>query len=305
MEPIKYVLKVRTFYRDLTFDTTAEEISSSVPSSVYPSKITLYQNKTDYVLQLNNEIYTLDDSELHKRPDMQNDTASVSIIGNRDNTTFEVTDITFEPNSAIGSTGYIVRINGNKQITSTLGITKYLIRFYTSDGILICSGRFDITIVSASANPIVTKTIDLDIRPMDILPIIHISQGSMDVKVLAKIMFNDCAFDKIHHLKEGRIVSEDSSVYKSRIEIEAIRPDGQEINLSSSLTISTDQFGRRVIQVPFNLTNDFTDVPGKTIAQIRIWYGYSIKNVTTGVTTYVIYSELYSSKFIIDVEKKP
>lgn len=305
MEPIKYVLKVRTFYRDLTFDTTAEEISSSVPSSVYPSKITLYQNKTDYVLQLNNEIYTLDDSELHKRPDMQNDTASVSIIGNRDNTTFEVTGITFEPNSAIGSTGYIVRINGNKQITSTLGITKYLIRFYTSDGTLICSGRFDVTIVSASANPIVIKKINLDIRPMDILPILHISQGSMDIKVIANLLFNECVFDKSKHLKDGRIVSESSGTYRSSISIEAIRPDGQEISLNGTLANSSDPYGRDIIQVTFNLTNDFTDIPGNTIAQIRIWYGYSIYNVTTGVRTYVVYSELYSSKFIIAVEPKP
>ena len=49
MANMQYPLTVSVFYRDLTFDTTAEEIDISVTGMTYPQKITLYQNKTDYV----------------------------------------------------------------------------------------------------------------------------------------------------------------------------------------------------------------------------------------------------------------
>ncbi len=310
MANMQYPLTVRVFYRDLTFDTTAEEIDISVTGMTYPQKITLYQNKTDYVLRLNTSIYIIDDAELKRRPDLANDSDHVVITGRRpDGSIITVNNIALVlPEPSSGNNRVVVNITGDPQITSTLGKTEYLIQFYTSDNELICSGRFDVTIVTATGVALAKKQIVIGLHHGRVPPVIRVSQNDLNTQLVVQLDLEDAVFTPTKHVKDGKIIS-DTGSSQTRIFLKGKRPDGQEASVVGTLVSTSDVYykinNKMHYSLTFNLTNDFTNIAGRTKCQIYFFYGYIVYNVTTKITSYTPYSELYSMPFYIDVEPAP
>lgn len=309
MASLLYPLTVRVFYRDLTFDTTAAEIAPSVTGITYPQRITLYENKIDYILRLENVIYIIDNSESNRRPDMKNDTDHVVLTGRRPNgDIISIENLTYAPTDKIGLNHHIVDINGDPKITSVLGKTEYLIQFYTAENELICSGRFDVTIVSASGIPLLKKRIVLGLHNKRVPPTVHISQHDTNVRLIVDMDFGDASFKPTTHIENGVIKTHVNTSY-IRYFLEGVRPDNQFVSLIGTLSSSTDSFysatNKTNYSIAFNLTNDFTDIIGRTTCRIYFFYGSAVYYVDKKITVYTPYSELYSMPFYIDIEPAP
>ena len=304
MDPMIYELTVRTFYTDLNYDSTA--VDANPPNGLgitYPQKITLYQNIGNFILRLRVSMYIRTKDELDHKPD-QKDTDHVVIKGRRpDGTEITVTNISFVQGPKVGAQYTVVDVTNDPQIVSTLGVTQYVIQYYTADNTLICSGRFDITVVSATSVPILTKRAKVSLLPIAIPTIVHVSQNDINVKLEIDIDFGNAEYDTNHHVRDGKVVSGSSGVYCPLLE--AKRPDGQKVLLRGSFSTINTVFSQKILRATFTLTNDFTNIPGCFVAQIRMFYGQAVMSSITKITTYTVYSEIMTSKINIIVEPTP
>lgn len=279
----RYVIRVNLSNSELDYGTVSSNVSTT---------ITTYYAKTDYELNIKYNAVPVSSDDAR----IPYDTIDHIVITGRypNGTEFQINDLPYEVSFGLIDAQQFqtysmnVRINGDPQLTAVIGSIPCLIKIYGENNQVLGSARFGVIVQSADGQPFFTYQRYLDFWPGAIPICIHVNQG--DTNVVLRL-------DAFHTKESMQSIASGNSGGSTFLYyyLDGIRPDGVKLLATGTKTKVTNS----VCYFTFTLDDQFTEIPGEVILQMRI-----ISRVYSSGSQGVE-KEIRSSKMILVVEPEP